>query len=97
MLKSIGGKSFIEVKNKSFKEKEKEAFDKLADKMDKRDKVFEIMKEIEEKNLPLPEKYTRDAAIMLNYESYKAFGSWRNNQPTVITLRKAARKIAKKH
>ena len=95
MLKPIGDKSFIDVPKKSFKQIEKQEFDTLAKKLDAREKVFDILIEIESKNLPIPQKYTNDPAVMLNYESYKTFGSWRKNQRVVIKLRNTARKNAK--
>jgi hypothetical protein len=44
----------------------------------------------------IPAKYADDAAIMLNFESYKLQGSWRNSKAITDKLKKAAKKIARK-
>ena len=82
---------------KSFKQRQKEAFEAMAKKMDERDEVFRLMKKIEDASETIPAKYAQDARVMMNYEAYKILGSWRDQQNVVLRLRKAARKAAKKH
>lgn len=82
---------------KSFKQRQKDAFEAMAKKMDERDEVFRLMKVVEDASETIPAKYAQDARIMMNYEAYKILGSWRDQQNVVIRLRKAARKAAKNH
>ena len=95
MRKLKNGAGYIVTEAKSFKQREKEAYETLAKKMDERDEVFRLMKEIEDASEIIPPKYAQDARIMMNYEAYKILGSWRDQQNVVIRLRQAARKVAK--
>lgn len=74
------------------KERINEAFNTMAAKMDSRDDFFEALHEVEKMGHGIPAKYSEDAAIMLNYESWKLQGSWRNNKAIVKKVRKAAKK-----
>lgn len=76
--------------------KEQEIYNTLADKMDKRDNFFEALLNVEKLGHGIPAKYANDAAIMLNFESYKLQGSWRNSKAITDKLKKAAKKIARK-
>lgn len=76
--------------------KEQEIYNILAEKMDKRDNFFEALLQVEKLGHGIPAKYADDAAIMLNFESYKLQGSWRNSKAIVDKLKKASRKIARK-
>ncbi len=76
--------------------KEQEIYDILADKMDKRDNFFEALLHVEKLGHGIPAKYANDAAVMLNFESYKLQGSWRNSKAITDKLKKAAKKIARK-
>jgi len=76
--------------------KEQEIYNILAEKMDKRDNFFEALLQVEKLGHGIPAKYANDAAIMLNFESYKLQGSWRNSKAICHTLEKASRKIARK-
>jgi hypothetical protein len=76
--------------------KEQEIYDILADKMDKRDNFFEALLQVEKLGHGIPAKYANDAAVMLNFESYKLQGSWRNSKAITDKLKKAAKKIARK-
>ncbi len=76
--------------------KEQEIYNILAGKMDKRDNFFEALLQVEKLGHGIPAKYANDAAIMLNFESYKLQGSWRNSKAICDTLKKASRKIARK-
>ncbi len=74
------------------KERINEAFEGMAAKMDSRDDFFEALHEVEKMGHGIPAKYSEDAAIMLNYESWKLQGSWRKNRAIVKKVRKAAKK-----
>lgn len=74
------------------KEQINEAFRTMAAKMDSRDDFFEALHEVEKMGHGIPAKYSEDAAIMLNYESWKLQGSWRKNGAIVKKVRKAAKK-----
>jgi hypothetical protein len=76
--------------------KEQDIYNTLADKMDKRDNFFEALLQVEKLGHGIPAKYANDAAIMLNFESYKLQGSWRNSKAITDKLKKAAKKIARK-
>lgn len=97
MRKLKNGQGYIVIEAKSFKQREREAFEAMAKKMDERDEVFRLMKVVEDASETIPAKYAQDARIMMNYEAYKILGSWRDQQNVVIRLRKAARKAAKNH
>ena len=77
-------------------QKEQEIYNTLADKMDKRDNFFEALLQVEKLGHGIPAKYADDAAIMLNFESYKLQGSWRNSKAITDKLKKTAKKIARK-
>ena len=97
MRKLKNGAGYIVTETKSFKQREKEAFETLAKKMDERDEVFRLMKEIEDASEIIPPKYAQDARIMMNYEAYKRY--WAvgvTSRMLLIRLRQAARKAAKK-
>ncbi len=76
--------------------KEQEIYNILAEKMDKRDNFFEALLQVENLGHGIPAKYANDAAVMLNFESYKLQGSWRNSKAITDKLKKAAKKIARK-
>ena len=97
MRKLKNGQGYIVTEAKSFKQREREAFEAMTKKMDERDEVFRLMKVVEDASETIPAKYAQDARIMMNYEAYKILGSWRDQQNVVIRLRKAARKAAKNH
>lgn len=97
MRKSLGNKNYIYTQEKSYKQKFQEALELLEKKMDQRDKVFEELKKVEDAGHGIPVKYANDPAFMLNYETYKVNGPWRNNQKVVLKVRETAKKIAKKH
>ncbi len=97
MRKLKNGQGSIVTEAKSFKQREREAFEAMAKKMDERDEVFRLMKVVEDASETIPAKYAQDARVMMNYEAYKILGSWRDQQNVVLRLRKAARKVAKKH
>jgi len=78
------------------REKEQEIYNILAEKMDKRDNFFEALLQVEKLGHGIPAKYANDAAVMLNFESYKLQGSWRNSKAITDKLKKAAKKIARK-
>ena len=80
----------------SIKRRRQEAFAILAAKMDARDKAFEEMKKIESAGNELPPLYKNNSAVMLNYESYKMLGHWRNQPNKVEGILEAAKKAAKK-
>jgi len=80
---------------KSLGQKCDEAFAQFAAKMDDRDAVFEELKKIEDTGAPLPAKFLTDAKVMLNYESFKTFGHWRNQPRVVMKIKDAAKKAAK--
>lgn len=69
-----------------------EAFNVMAAKMDTRDDFFQALQDVEKMGHGIPAQYANDAAIMLNYESWKLQGSWRNSKAIVKKVRKAARK-----
>lgn len=69
-----------------------EAFEVMAAKMDARDDFFQALHDLEKMGHGIPTVYKKDAAIMLNYESWKLQGSWRNNKAIVKKVRKAAKK-----
>ena len=76
--------------------KEQEIYNILADRMDKRDNFFEALLQVEKLGHGIPAKYANDAAVMLNFESYKLQGSWRSSKAITDKLKKAAKKIARK-
>jgi len=76
--------------------KEQEIYNILAEKMDKRDNFFKALLQVEKLGHGIPAKYANDAAVMLNFESYKLQGSWRNSKAITDKLKKAAKKIARK-
>ena len=74
------------------KKKIDEAYQIMAKKMDTRDDFFEALHEVEKMGHGIPEPYASDAAIMLNYESWKLHGGWRNSKAVKKKVRKAAKK-----
>lgn len=80
----------------SRKQRINEAFQILAKKMDARDDFFIALANVEKMGHGIPEPYASDAAIMLNFASFKLHGSWRKNQAIVKKVRKAAKKSVDK-
>lgn len=73
-------------------QKIEEAFQAMAKVLDNRDAVYEALHEVEKLGFGIPAQYENDAALMLQYESWKLNGSWRKNEAIVKKVRKAAKK-----
>lgn len=68
------------------------AFEAMAKVLDRREAVYEALQDVEKLGFGIPAQYENDAALMLQYESWKVTGSWRNNEAIVKKVRKAAKK-----
>jgi hypothetical protein len=86
------------------KEKQQEQYEIMARAMDSREKVFKLMNDYEKLHGFIPSKlisgYRRDGVLigghkfMAEYENFKRFGSWRDQDGVVEKIVKASMKAA---
>jgi hypothetical protein len=75
--------------------KQKEQFQILSETMDNQEKFFIELAAGEKSTGNVPAKYEADKRVMLAYQDWKTFGSWRHRPKVIEKLRKAAKKAAK--
>lgn len=67
----------------------------IENELEKRDEVFKLIKEFENKHGFVPAEYKRDHKLMANYEDYKKHGSYKNSPIVQKLIMKAVKRFGK--